>query len=91
MPATAVGKQSRTRKKALSRLPRPALEQSRNYQVNEAALTMGVAAITIWRAIYNGHLKHYRVGRRVLVSGEQLIAWRDAGGKTGHSARIGGE
>jgi excisionase family DNA binding protein len=99
MPAVPAGTQSQHRKKgrpqaakqSTLRLARPTLEKSRNYTVLEGAVTMGVAAITVWRAIYNGYLEHYRVGRRVLVSGAQLIAWRDAGGKTGHSAKGGGE
>jgi excisionase family DNA binding protein len=86
MPVAAARRQSRSDKKSIQTIPRPTLDRQRNYSVTEAALTMGVAAVTIWRAIYSGHLRHYRVGRRVLVSGEQLVAWRDAGGKTGHGA-----
>ena len=62
---------------------RPLLEPFRNYTVPEAARAIGVAAITIWRALESGHLKCYRVGRRVICNGGQhLIPWLEAGGKT---------
>ncbi|MBL8204457.1 MAG: hypothetical protein JNM09_09525 [Blastocatellia bacterium] len=62
---------------------RPLLEPFRNYTVPEAAMAIGVAAITIWRALESGHLKCYRVGRRVICNGGQhLIPWLEAGGKT---------
>ena len=62
---------------------RPLLEPFRNYTVPEAAMAIGVASITIWRALESGHLKCYRVGRRVICNGGQhLIPWLEAGGKT---------
>jgi excisionase family DNA binding protein len=62
---------------------RPLLEPFRNYTIPEAARAIGVAAITIWRALESGHLKCYRVGRRVICNGGQhLIPWLEAGGKT---------
>lgn len=71
---------------------RPLLEPLRNYTVPEAARAVGVAAITIWRALESGHLKYYRVGRRVICNGGQhLIPWLEAGGKTNkaqHSDRL---
>jgi excisionase family DNA binding protein len=75
-----------TSRKAVSVHSRPQLDPLKNYSVPEAALTMGVSPITVWRAIYSENLKHYRVGRRVLVSGQHLLDWRDAGGRTGHGA-----
>ncbi|MGH9847903.1 MAG: hypothetical protein ACREEM_55155 [Blastocatellia bacterium] len=67
---------------------RPALDPQRNYSIPEGASVAGVAAITIWRAVYAGHCQTYRVGRRRIVSGAQLQAWLEAGGKTGRT--IGG-
>ena len=49
----------------------------------EAAKALGVAPITIIRAHEGGHLKAYRVGRRVLHSGQHLLDWLEAGGRTG--------
>lgn len=57
-------------------------EINQNYSVKEAATVAGVSAITIWRAIYAGHLQTYRAGRRRILSGAQVKAWLDAGGRT---------
>lgn len=96
MPASAPGRQSLTRKGSPKRaktriLAPPTLEPNRNYSVPQGALAVGVASITLWRAIYAGHCQHYRVGRRVLVSGNFLFEWLNSGGKTGHHAEKGGE
>jgi hypothetical protein len=69
------------------RQPRPTIEPSRLYSRAEAALAIGCAVITIIRADERGHLLGYRVGRRRQYSGEQLMAWLSAGGRTGRSAR----
>lgn len=58
------------------------LELNMNYSVADAASVAGVSAITLWRAIAAGHLKTYRVGRRRVVSGEQIKHWLENGGKT---------
>lgn len=58
------------------------LELNMNYSIQEAAIVAGVAAITLWRAIAADHLKTYRVGRRRVVSGEQIKQWLENGGKT---------
>jgi hypothetical protein len=69
--------------KAKVKLPtRPSIEPNRDYPRREAALACGVAPITIIRAYEAGHLKFYRVGRRVIHSGQHLIDWLEAGGKT---------
>lgn len=70
--------------KAKSKIPfyAPLLEPNRNYSIPQGAAAAGVATITFWRAIYAGHLETYRAGRRRVVSGEQIKAWLDAGGKT---------
>lgn len=60
----------------------PLLELNRNYSIQDGAAAAGVSAITLWRAIYAGHLQTYRAGRRRIVNGEQIMTWLDAGGKT---------
>ena len=82
MAATAVTKKSRFTKKVVQPTYRPTLETSRNYPVKEGALCVGVSVATIWRAIQAGRLKTYRVGSRVIISGEQLKNWLESGGKT---------
>lgn len=62
---------------------RPPVEPNRIYPRKEAAFAVGVATITLIRAYDSGYLKAYRVGRRLLHSGQHLIDWLDAGGKTG--------
>lgn len=61
---------------------RPSIEQNRNYDRPEAALACGCAVISLIRAYDAGHLKAYRIGRRVVHSGMHLLAWLEAGGKT---------
>lgn len=58
------------------------LELNVNYSVDDAAVVAGVAAITLWRAIGSNNLKTYRVGRRRVVSGQQIKDWLENGGKT---------
>lgn len=70
---------------------RPSLDLSKNYGPTEGAIVAGVSASTFWRAIYLNQekpgqgLPHYRVGRRIVVSGEQIKAWLEKGGQTGRS------
>lgn len=66
--------------------PRPTIEPSRNYNRQEAALACDVSEITLFRAYDSGNLKAYRVGQRVLHSGQHLLDWLEAGGRTGRSA-----
>lgn len=63
---------------------REALHPDKIYSRNEAAAVTGIALITLIRAYDNGHLKVSRVGSRVLIRGQQLLDWIEAGGKTGH-------
>lgn len=58
------------------------LELNMNYSVQDAVNVVGASAITLWRAIAAGHLETYRIGRKRLVSGEQLKRWLENGGKT---------
>lgn len=86
MPVTAIRAKIQNRK-----LPhRPPLELNRLYPRSEAALVIGCATITLIRAYEAEHLKGYRVGRYIKHSGQHLIDWLEAGGKTGHSAKKGG-
>jgi hypothetical protein len=86
MPTTSAAKQHQP---AITS-HRPLLEPNRNYPVQEAAAAIGCAAITVRRALDNGYLQCFRVGRRIIVNGQHLINWLNAGGKTGHGAK-GGE
>lgn len=65
--------------KSKRRLP---LEPTVNYSVPESAVATCTSTPTIWRAIDSGHLKYYRVGRRVILNGQFLLDWLAAGGKT---------
>lgn len=78
MPSPATSQKS----KSTSIQPRPVIEPNRNYDRREAALACGCAVITLIRAYDAGHLKAYRVGRRVLHSGAHLLAWLESGGRT---------
>lgn len=53
-------------------LDRPAIEVGAVYNMAEAALVVGVSWGTVWRAIQSGRLKHCRVGRRVIIRGDQI-------------------
>lgn len=66
---------------------RPAIEPLKNYTREEAAKVVPCAQITLIRAYDNGFLSFYRVGRRILHSGQHLIDWLEAGGKTGHGRK----
>ena len=61
---------------------RPALDPRKIYSRAEAALTVGVAPITLIRAYDNGHLQAYRLGRKVAHSGQHLLDWLNQGGLT---------
>ncbi len=80
--------------KSLTRKPRTKKEEARqpielrkNYTRAEAAKVVPCAPITLIRAYYAGHLSAYRVGRNILHSGQHLIDWLEAGGKTGHGGK----
>ncbi|QQS46475.1 MAG: helix-turn-helix domain-containing protein [Acidobacteriota bacterium] len=69
------------------------LDSTLNYSINDGAAAAGVSSTTIWRAVYSGNLETYRAGRRRIISGAQIKAWLEAGGKTGRTSKIekGGE
>lgn len=69
------------KKRNTTRIFQP-LELNVNYSISNAAAVAGVSAITVWRAIHSNNLKTYRVGRRRVISGQQIQEWLEAGGKT---------
>lgn len=84
--AFAKSKEARQRKLIEPQL-RPTIEPARNYTRSEAAFAVGCAAITLIRAYDAGHLRAYRVGRRILHSGAHLIEWLESGGRTSGERR----
>lgn len=78
MPATAAS----AKRKPTTAKARPEIIPARNYTVSESALAVGVSDITIWRALESDRLKCFRVGRRVICSGQHLLDWLKSGGKT---------
>ncbi len=76
----------RRKYKPAKKAPQPpikGIEVNRNYREREAAQAANCSNFTIRRARINGHLQFYRVGRIVLHSGQHLLDWLEAGGKTG--------
>jgi hypothetical protein len=87
MQQVATRKKARKKSRKITKSkPRPAIEPTRLYDRNEAAHICGVSWPTLFRAYDNGHLKAYRVGARVQHSGQHLLDWLEAGGKTGRTA-----
>lgn len=82
MAAATVMAKAKPKARSKKQAQSPLLETDRNYSVSDGAAAAGVSGITFWRAIYAGHLLTYRVGRRRVVSGQQIKDWLDAGGKT---------
>ncbi len=56
------------------------------YSRVEVAQLTGLHLITVIRAYSNGFLKVSRVGSRVLVRGQAILDWLEAGGNTGNFA-----
>jgi hypothetical protein len=84
---TSKTKSAGTRRKAKkakthTRITRPRLDPERVYSRAEAALTLGVSNITLIRARDAGELQELRAGCRVLHTGQNLIDWLAAGGRT---------
>jgi hypothetical protein len=67
---------------------RQPIEPLRNYTRAEAARVVPCAEITLIRAWEGGFLNCYRVGRKILHSGQHLIDWLEAGGKTGRVGNV---
>ncbi len=77
------GKARKARK--IKNLARPVIEPGKLYNRREAALACGVSQITMFRAYDSGNLKAYRAGARLQHSGQHLLDWLEAGGKTGRT------
>lgn len=87
IPAATTRKRKYKRQDAATKAGRaaakkPVLTPDRIYTRAESALVIGCAEITLIRARDAGHLAELRVGRNVLHSGQQLLDWLNAGGKT---------
>jgi hypothetical protein len=61
---------------------RPPIDPAGIYSRAEAAFLTNVSLMTLIRARDAGHLSEFRAGRRCLHSGQQLLDWLEAGGKT---------
>lgn len=92
MPAAAAqAKRARKPSPLMKIKSRLSLELSKNYRPIEVPFVAGVSISTVWRAIYLNQekpeqgLAHYRVGRRIIVTGEQIKTWIEKGGETGRS------
>lgn len=83
------GKSQKSNKGSAVVTSRPTIIPNRNYTRQEAKLACGVSVASLIRAWEAGFLKSYRVGRRVLHSGQHLLDWLEAGGKTGRTL-VGG-
>jgi excisionase family DNA binding protein len=66
---------------------RPALNTETLYNRREAALVTNLSRMTLIRAFNSGNLPGYRVGTRVLHSGQQILDWLNSGGKTGWTSK----
>jgi hypothetical protein len=76
-----------TRKKSRKTIkPKPAIVPGAIYNRYEAADVTGFHWMTLFRAYDNGYLKGYHGGSRVTHSGQHLLDWLEAGGKTGRTA-----
>jgi len=42
------------------------------YSMKEAVKITGLGKSTLWQAVYDGELQHFKIGRRVLFSEEHL-------------------
>jgi hypothetical protein len=82
IPATRKRK-SRPAKKVRGQADKPAIVPGALYNRAEAMFVLGVSQMTLFRAYDAGHLAALRVGRNILHSGQQLLDWLAAGGKTG--------
>lgn len=42
------------------------------YSMKEAVKITGLGKSTLWQAVYDGELQHFKIGRRILFSEEHL-------------------
>jgi hypothetical protein len=64
---------------------RPPILPTAIYSRSDAAYVLDCSEITLLRAYGAGHLSGYKQGRYVKHSGQHLMDWLEAGGKTGWS------
>jgi hypothetical protein len=75
-------KSKSARKPKSKKTERQRLEPTRLYSRKDLADIFGAHSITSLRAHRRQHLEGYTVGRLVFHTGEQVLAWLNAGGKT---------
>lgn len=80
--ATTKKRKPKAARKTSNLSNKPPLTPDRIYNIAEAAQAIGVSKMTLIRARDGGHLAELRAGRNVLHSGQQLLDWLEAGGKT---------
>jgi hypothetical protein len=66
----------------VKRAERQTLEPKRFYSRRDLHAVTGAHPMTFLRAYRRGHLEGHTVGRLVFHTGEQVLAWLAAGGKT---------
>ena len=54
---------------------RPPIHATAVYDTNQAAAIIGIAPITLRRAMDTGEIRHLEIGRRVLFTGAHLLDW----------------
>lgn len=60
-----------------------AIVETRVYTLNEAAQIVGSSDDSLRRAIKTKHLKAGAIGNTLKITGKNLLAWIEAGGRTG--------
>lgn len=75
-------RKSRRRPGCKPKTRRPSLVPDRMYTWAEAALACGCSKSTIIRARDSKNLAELRSGNKIIFSGEALLSWLNAGGKT---------
>lgn len=66
---------------------RPGIVPTAIYSRNESAEILGCSWMTLMRAYLNGFLRGWPQGRYVKHSGQHLLDWMEAGGRTGHGGK----
>jgi excisionase family DNA binding protein len=56
------------------------------YSISEACTLTSVGRTTLYSAIKTGHLKVHKIGRRTLISANDLVAWLDSHSAIRHDA-----
>jgi hypothetical protein len=56
-----------------NKMPREEIQPKAYYALNEFPRVTPFSMVTGWRAVSSGRLKSYKVGRRTVVKGQDLI------------------